>query len=91
MTSEDNKPYPFSKIAVRTGLNQDGTSMLAKDDKKKSKMRTTANAKKQGRKEGFGNKVLFASASAQMSNLSKASTNSKDVSDPLSNEQHQQW
>ena len=60
ISSEDGKLAPQSKTAVGINLtfNQDGVSLLQKDDKKKKSMRTTKKARNVGRSTGFGAKVL---------------------------------
>lgn len=71
MSSEDGKLFPHSIYGIRTSLvfNQDGSTMLARDDKKKNRMRTTKNARSRHRKNGFGNKSLSASASAKLQKM----------------------
>lgn len=64
VSSDDGKLAPQSETAVSINLtfNQDGVSLLQKDEKKKKSMRTTKKAKNIGRSQRYSTKVLSQSA-----------------------------
>jgi len=79
ITGEDGKLAPESKTAVSIWLtfNQDGVSMLSKDDKKRRSMRTTKKSRNVGRTTTYGTKTLSKAALEKLS----ASRRSKKLKD----------